>query len=281
MNDIDNSIDDIDIPVSIEDISDNGADILRHYLRHIPKRRLDADDEQNLFQQFATGDQTARNLLLTHTLGLVVSIAQKYQYRGLPLLDLISEGNLGLMRALEKFDVTKGFRFSTYATWWIHHAIKKAIAEYRTIRLPMYIIRSINAVLVAKKTLHGDIDVAQSLNMSIADVHFLLALSNHADSLNRLLDSDSEISVIDTLTSDADHVNDFLMAEQNQIMLSCLAQLTERQQFVLRKKFGLDDENPMPLDEIANLMELSRESVRLIQIDAIESLKKRFFNYAR
>ncbi len=274
------SVDDIDVidmSISTEDVSDCGMDILQHYLRRIPKHRLNADDEQNLFRQFAAGNQAARNSLLTHMLGLVVSIAQKYQYRGLPLLDLISEGNLGLMRALEKFDVAKGFRFSTYATWWIHHAIKKAIAEYRTIRLPMYIIRSINAVLTAKKTLHSDIDVAQNLNISVADVHFLLALSNHADSL----DSNSEISLIDTLTSNADHVNDILAAEQNQIMLSCLAKLTERQQFVLRKKFGLDDENPMSLDEIANLMELSRESVRLIQIDAIKSLKKRFFNHAR
>ena len=277
-------IDDSDIPVMFEDapdgIRDTDTDIVRQYLNDLRSiRRLTADEEYGLFQQVIAGDKAAKNMLITCSLPLVVSIAKSYQNRGLPFLDLIGEGNIGLIYALEKFDLEKGFRFSTYATWWIRHSIRKAAMDSRTVRLPLHLVRSISAVLRAKNGLQKDVDVAKNLNMSVSAVQQLCMLSCHADSLDQLSEN-SDNSLIDMIASDMNHVEDILVAEKNRLVREAISNLTNRQQFVLQRRFGFDDNEPMSFDEIARHMELSREAVRQIEIDAMKSLKKRFVNYA-
>ncbi len=273
-------VDDANDTVDAVDVTDTGhnTDIVRMYLQDIKlNNALNVDDEKVLFEQLKNGCDVARKTLLSRSLPLVVNIAKKYQYRGLPFADIIGEGNLGLIHALEKFDPEKGFRFSTYATWWIQHSIKKAIMESRTVRLPAHLIRSISFVLIAKKT-QSDFEVAKSMNLSIADVHKFVTLSQHTNSLDQPF-GNSESTLIDLLESESNHVDQLLAKERSRFVMNGLLTLSEREHYVLRKRFGFDDEDAMSLDEIASLMELSRESVRIIQNHALKKLKKQFVNY--
>lgn len=266
--------DDLDFVIDTEDVPDNppeSADVIQQYLQDIRSRRsLSAIEESALFQQIETGNENAKNELIAGSLPMVVHIAKKYQNRGLPLSDLISEGSLGLISALKKFDPQKEVRFFTYAAHWVRYYIRKAVIESRQVHLPMYIIRSISTCLRAQKHGKTDIETATELNMSIADVQRLLSLSHSIKSL----DLEDSPDLPDTHATEP--IDQILLDERNRIVKNTMSLLTARQRFVLRKRFGFDGEDPMSLDEIGGLMDLSRESIRLIQNDAMNVFRRHY-----
>lgn len=263
---------DVDTESTLSNVPNERAGIIQKYFQDIRSggNALPLSEEVALFRQAAAGDKAAKDRLITSNLSLVAYIARQYQNRGLPLSDLISEGSLGLIYAMKKFDPDKGFRFFTYASWWVQDSIRKALAESRQIYLPHYLIKPMGACLRAKRNGKTDVDTAKELNISVADVQKFLLMSRSPESLDHperdeLPDSHT-ISPIDQI----------LLQEQNHLVKAAMAALTERQRFVLRKRYGFDDEDPMSLDEIAKLMTLSRESVRIILNDALKTFKKHF-----
>lgn len=255
----------------VDDIEYISVDITRQYLNDIKSKRLSPEEESRLLSRIANNELLAKNTLLTHNLHLVVNIAKTYQHRGLPLIDLIAEGNLGLLSALDHFKIEKECRFSTYATWWVHQFIRKAVSRSRMVYLPIVLIRQINVALKEMKA-HDNkcAKVAAKLNISISKLHDLLILSEHPV----YFDHDDEHASL-SLVDNGDTERSFIEREQKKKINAEMSLLTKRQAFVIRKRFGFDGEDPMSLDETASLMGLSRESVRIIQNDALKILKKK------
>ncbi|MDO8789236.1 MAG: RNA polymerase sigma factor RpoS [Sulfuritalea sp.] len=266
-------------------------DITQVYLHEIGATLLlTAAEELKLARAVRDGDFAARQHMIEANLRLVVSIARHYQHRGLPLDDLIEEGNLGLIHALEKFDPERGFRFSTYATWWVRQNVERAIMnQTRTVRLPIYVIKELNIVLRAMRRLDQQRgaaddtpgamldDVAHLLDRPVAEIRRLLALNERSASLDSLLDIDSDLSMSDSVADEAaeDPAAHLAHHEAEVLVSEWVAHLTERQRLVVERRYGLGGQEATTLENIAIDLGLTRERVRQIQMEALSKLRKR------
>lgn len=259
-------------------------DGVKAYLKSISNHpRLSFDQEKELSTRALQGDQTAINQLVECNLLLVVSVAKKYYGCGLPLLDLIQEGNLGLMKAAEKYDGTKGFRFSTYATYWIRQAISRALGEQsRTIRIPANMVELLSKVKKATAELTQknqkaptDKEIAEYLSVELDKVQIVMDMSQATASLDIPVDDDGETSMGD-LIADANTENPYnnLVKEANrQIIDSVFQTLSGREAEILRMRFGIDRIKPMTLEEVGKECGVSKERIRQIENKAIRKLR--------
>ena len=275
----------LEAPVVSSVDTDFLGDVTQLYLNEIGVNPLlTADEELSLSRQVREGNFNARQTMIERNLRLVVNIAKHYLNRGIPLLDLVEEGNLGLIHALEKFDPERGFRFSTYATWWIRQNIERAIMnQSRTIRLPVHVVKELNQVLRCQRQLeaasNGDTtveDVARELARPVADVRAILALNEHTASLDAPLDIDPTLSIGESLADeDADtpdvQIHDL---EVGTLVREWINQLSDKQRLVIRHRYGIDECEVQTLEELADSLELTRERVRQIQLEALGQLRR-------
>jgi len=260
-------------------------DVTQLYLSEIgAKPLLTPEEELATTRRVREGDFAARQRMIEHNLRLVVNIAKHYLNRGIPLLDLIEEGNLGLIHALEKFDPERGFRFSTYATWWIRQNIERGIMnQSRTIRLPVHIVKEINVVLRAMRHLESADKrdstverVALLIDRSVEDVRRTLSLNEHIASLDAPLEIDPNRTIAEVIADDGGHDPESLLhlCEVGTLVDDWLGQLTERQRSVLERRYGLNGADVATLDVIAHDLGLTRERVRQIQMEGLDRLRK-------
>ena len=261
------------------------SDVTQLYFNDIGQNvLLSAEEEVRHARRVKEGDFTARQTMIEHNLRLVVNIAKHYNGRGLQLLDLIEEGNLGLIHALEKFDPERGFRFSTYATWWIRQSIERAImCQSRTIRLPVHVIKELNMVLRAMRHLetHSERDptaedVSHLVDLPVSRVRRLLSLNERMTSLDAPLDIDPMLSVGESIADENTLAPDIRLEniEIEHFVHEWLDQLNERQRSVIECRYGLNGLEIHTLEQLAQCLDLTRERVRQIQIEALASLRK-------
>ena len=259
-------------------------DPVRMYLKEIGKvPLLTADEEISLAKRMENGDENAKKRLAEANLRLVVSIAKRYVGRGMLFLDLIQEGNLGLIKAVEKFDYRKGYKFSTYATWWIRQAITRAIADQaRTIRIPVHMVETINKLIRVSRQLLQELgrepqpeEIAKEMNMSVDRVREILKISQEPVSLETPIGEEEDSHLGDFIQDDnvpvpADAAAFTLLKEQ---LVEVLGTLTEREQKVLRLRFGLDDGRARTLEEVGKEFNVTRERIRQIEAKALRKLR--------
>jgi RNA polymerase nonessential primary-like sigma factor len=261
------------------------SDVIQLYFNEIGHNHLLTVGEELRFARLAkAGEFEARQKMIEHNLRLVVNIAKRYTGRGLALLDLIEEGNLGLIHAIKKFDPERGFRFSTYATWWVRQSIERAIMyQSRTIRLPVHVIKDLNMVLRARRHLetHSDHeptaeDVAHLLEREPEGVRRLLVLNERMASLDAPPDVDSMLLVGESLVDEGSLTPQACMelAEIEQQVTQWLQQLSERQRSVIERRYGLNGADICTLEQVAQDLSLTRERVRQIQLEALSSLRR-------
>jgi RNA polymerase primary sigma factor len=269
--------------VYLDDIAD---DSVRLYLREIGKiPLLSAAEELALAQQVVAGDKGAKDKMAEANMRLVVSIAKRYVGRGLDLLDLIQEGNTGLLRAVEKFDPDKGFKFSTYATWWIRQAITRAIADQaRTIRIPVHMVETINKLLRTQRRLTQELnrepsneEIAKAMEIEVDKVEHIMKIKQDISSLDASVRDDEEDSVLadfiedeDTISPEESATNQLLKEHVKEILSS----LTEREQKILKLRFGLEDGKSHTLEEVGQEFSVTRERIRQIEAKALAKLRK-------
>ncbi|TNG00220.1 MAG: RNA polymerase sigma factor RpoS [Gammaproteobacteria bacterium] len=284
-----------DVAVSVEEpvtkeveikhqASDGELDATRMYLNEIGFSSLLSAEEEVYYSRLAQkGDDSARATMIESNLRLVVKIARRYMNRGLALLDLIEEGNLGLIHAVEKFDPERGFRFSTYATWWIRQTIERAIMnQTRTIRLPIHIIKEINIYLKAVRQLTQQLDrepnteeVAELLDKPIGDVKRMLGLNERVTSVDTPVGEGTDKLLVDVLPDQNVRDPSSLIQEEdiNEHLDEWLSKLNEKQREVVRRRFGLQGYEKSTLEEVGNSIGVTRERVRQIQMDALRRLR--------
>ncbi len=264
---------------------DELADVTQIYLNDIGHNALlSAEEEKALCRRVVQGDFAARQRMIEHNLRLVVNIAKHYINRGLALLDLIEEGNIGLMHALEKFDPERGFRFSTYATWWIRQSIERAIMnQSRTIRLPVHVIKELNVCLRAQRHLEMQAgrepsleEVAHLVDKPVDEVRRILNLNERMASLDAPLDIDPMLTIGESIPDEQQEEPDTLLqnAEIERYVRDWLKQLNEKQRTVIERRYGLNGHEICTLEELAASMSLTRERVRQIQIEGLETLRR-------
>lgn len=269
--------------VYLDDISD---DSVRLYLREIGKiPLLKPDEELKLAYEVVAGDKRAKDKMAEANMRLVVSIAKRYVGRGLDLLDLIQEGNTGLLRAVEKFDPDKGFKFSTYATWWIRQAITRAIADQaRTIRIPVHMVETINKLLRTQRRLTQELnreptneEIAKAMEIDVDKVEHIMKIKQDISSLDASVRDDEEDSVLGDFIEDEDTVTPEesatgqLLKEHVKDMLGALS---EREQKILKLRFGLEDGRSHTLEEVGQEFNVTRERIRQIEAKALAKLRK-------
>lgn len=277
------------------DLSGESSDTLTLYLRDVRRTTLfTAEEEYETAVKARAGDFAARQSMIEHNLRLVVSIAKGYLGRGVPLSDLIEEGNLGLMHAIDKFEPERGFRFSTYASWWIRQNIERAIMhQARLVRLPVHVVRELNHVLKARRALEaqaarGGADdrpvrveaIAGMLDRPVQEVADLLRFAEQPASLDAPLERDAADhgeSLLDNVADDhaIDPLGLTLSHEVESLLQSGLSELNDREREVLAGRYGLRDREPETLEVLAERMGLTRERIRQIQQEALLKLKRR------
>ena len=259
-------------------------DPVRMYLKEIGQiKLLSLQEESVLAERITAGDEEAKNILAEANLRLVVSIAKRYVGRGMLFLDLIQEGNIGLMKAVEKFDVTKGYKFSTYATWWIRQAITRAIADQaRTIRVPVHMVETINKLARVQRQLTLELnrepseeELAKKMNTSVEKVREIYKISQDPVSLETPIGEEDDSHLGDfikderNLSPEEFATNEMLKDEISQV----LETLTEREEKVIRLRFGLEDGKPRTLEEVGQMFGVTRERIRQIEAKALRKLR--------
>ncbi len=265
--------------------SPKSLDATQMYLNEIGfSPLLSADEEKHYARLALSGDEAGRKRMIESNLRLVVKISRRYLNRGLTLLDLIEEGNLGLIRAVEKFDPDRGFRFSTYATWWIRQTIERAIMnQTRTIRLPIHVVKELNVYLRAARELSQKLDhepsaeeIAELLEKPVADVKRMLKLNERVTSIDAPLGHDSERTVVETV-ADTKVSDPAELLQDNNMRASInnwLDDLSEKQREVIMRRFGLRGHESATLEQVGAEIGLTRERVRQIQVEALRRLKE-------
>jgi len=264
---------------------EENLDATRMYLSEIGFSPLLTPEEEVYYARKAlAGNEAARKRMIESNLRLVVKIARRYNNRGLPLLDLIEEGNLGLIHAVEKFDPERGFRFSTYATWWIRQTIERAIMnQTRTIRLPIHVIKEINLYLRAARKLAQELDrdpspeeIAVALDKPLEDVERMLGLNERIASVDTPIGKEGDRSLLDAIPDDGNSDPSQMLQDQDlhMVMEVWLGRLSDKQREVVQRRFGLNGHEKATLEEVGNCIGVTRERVRQIQMDALKRLRR-------
>ncbi|MBP5647853.1 RNA polymerase sigma factor RpoD [Candidatus Saccharibacteria bacterium] len=279
---------DEELAITAENVDSFADDSVRLYLREIGKiPLLTPEEEADLAQRIVKGDKKAKDKMVESNMRLVVSIAKRYGGRGLDFLDLIQEGNTGLLRAVEKFDPAKGFKFSTYATWWVRQAITRAIADQaRTIRIPVHMVETINKVLRTTRKLTAELnreptneEIAKALDMEPEKIDYVMRIKQDIASLDASIgrEGDDEDSVLGDFVEDEERdspedsaANQILKEQLSEI----IATLTDREQKIIRLRFGIGGGRPHTLEEVGAEFDVTRERIRQIEAKALSKLRK-------